>query len=122
MSDADTKELAKYFSGKSSEVVAMDLEHLDKVIERARGLSETLSSNSLLSWRCAIDRCLARKGNRSVKLCRACTANEAASKLLRQLLELSAERHEAAQLADEIQRKQDLRDALQRSSGEPGEP
>jgi hypothetical protein len=44
-------------------------------------------------------------GDEKVKLCRACTANQTALKLLEQLEDLSVERHGAARLAHEIKLK-----------------
>lgn len=114
--DADTEELSRYFASKSSHAVNEDLEHLEKVISRAKGLADVLGDNGRLAWRCAVDRCLARGrvgGNSEAKPCRACTAHATALLLVEQLEALAAERSEAASLAREIQAKRgDLADDL----------
>lgn len=101
--DDDTEELGGYFAGKSSFAVNEDLEHLEKLIERAKRVADTLGDNGRLAWRCAIDRCLSRGSDPEVDLCRACTAHATALRLVEQLQALEVERREAASLAKEIQ-------------------
>lgn len=100
--DADVKELAEYFSTKAEIAVSEGVGDLEKVVDRARKLTDTLSSNDSLGWRCGIDVCLGHKKGPK-RRCRACTSYDMAQALVAQLEEVLEERRMAAGMARDIQ-------------------